>query len=128
MRWRGAVNGRAVALGSNLSSTGLGEDAGGGKLAGMQGEVEYGGPAPDLDGREAGWGRPARAGAKQWRRAVLDAEEAQGLGDRQRGLRRRMIRPVLAVSGAEEDGNGFPVDRGRSGTATVELRGNDDLL
>ena len=58
-----------------------------------------------------------------------EAEKAsRGLGGRQQGLQRRKIRPVLAVSGAEEDGNGFPVDRGRSGTATVELRGNDDLL
>ena len=38
------------------------------------------------------------------------------------------IRSVLAISDAEEDGNGFSMDRGRSGTATVELRGNDDLL
>ena len=45
MRWRGAVNGRGGALGSNLSSAGLGEDAGGGELAGMQREVEDGGLA-----------------------------------------------------------------------------------
>ena len=50
----------------------------------------------------------------------------KGLGGRQRGLRRRKIRPVLAVSGAEEDGNGFPMDRGRSGTATEELRGHEE--
>ena len=44
------------------AAAGLGEDAGGGELAGTQREVEDGGPAPDLDGREAGRGRPARAG------------------------------------------------------------------
>ena len=76
MRWRGAVNGRAVALCSNLSSAGLGEDAGGGELAGMQREVKDGGPALDLDGHEAGRGHPAHAGVKQRRRAVLDAEQA----------------------------------------------------
>ena len=44
------------------AAAGLGEDAGGGELAGTQREVEDGGPAPDLDGREAGRGHPTRAG------------------------------------------------------------------
>ena len=95
---------------------GLGEDAGGGELAGTQREVKDGRLAPDLDGREAGRGRPARAGAKQRRgagRRWLGAERSGGevLG---------MGKLGSTGSGARDEGNGW-IRRGRASMAQTEL-------